>query len=81
MARVMGNCGTPKTKLIQNWMAKRHRFHVHFTPISVSWLNLVKRWSALLTERRLRRGVHRSAKELKSAMTTSSNTTIAVQYP
>ena len=61
---VMDNYGTHKTKLIQNWLVKRPRFHVHFTPTSASWLNLVERWFALLTERQLRRGVHRSTKEL-----------------
>jgi transposase len=64
---VMDNYGTHKTKLIQSWRAKRLRFHVHFTPTSASWLNLVERWFALLTERQLRRGVHRSTKELKDA--------------
>ena len=64
----MDNYGTHKTKLIQNWLAKRPRFHVHFTPTSASWLNLVERWFALLTERQLRRGVHRSTKELKAAI-------------
>jgi transposase len=62
----MDNYGTHRTKLIQNWLAKRPRFHVHFTPTSASWLNLVERWFALLTERQLRRGVHRSTKELKA---------------
>jgi transposase len=65
---IMDNYGTHKTKLIQNWLAKRPRFHVHFTPTSASWLNLVERWFALLTERQLRRGVHRSTKELKNAI-------------
>jgi transposase len=65
---IMDNYGTHKTKLIQNWLAKRPRFHVHFTPTSASWLNLVERWFALLTERQLRRGVHRSTKELKAAI-------------
>jgi transposase len=65
---IMDNHGTHKTKLIQNWLAKRPRFHVHFTPTSASWLNLVERWFALLTERQLRRGVHRSTKELKTAI-------------
>jgi transposase len=64
----MDNYGTHKTKLIQNWLAKRPRFHVHFTPTSASWLNLVERWFALLTERQLRRGVHRWTKELKAAI-------------
>jgi transposase len=65
---IMDNYGTHKTKLIQNWLAKRPRFHVHFTPTSASWLNLVERWFALLTERQLRHGVHRSTKELKAAI-------------
>jgi len=53
--------------LIQNWLIKRRCFHVHFTPTSASWLNLMERWFALLTERQLRRGVHRS-KKLKAAI-------------
>jgi len=65
---IMDNYGTHKTKLIHNWLAKRPRFHVHFTPTSASWLNLVERWFALLTERQLRRGIHRSTKELKAAI-------------
>jgi transposase len=65
---IMDNYGTHKTSMIRNWLAKRPRFHVHFTPTSASWLNLVERWFALLTERQLRRGVHRSTKELKAAI-------------
>jgi transposase len=65
---ILDNYGTHKTKLIQDWLIKRPRFHVHFTPTSASWLNLVERCFALLTERQLRRGVHRSTKELKSAI-------------
>ena len=64
----MDNYGTHKTKLIQNWLAKRPRFHAHFTPTSASWLNLMERWFALLTERQLRRGVHRPTRELKAAI-------------
>jgi transposase len=66
---ILDNYGTHKTALIQNWLAKRPRFHLHFTPTSASWLNLVERWFALLTEKQLRRGVHRSTKELKHAIT------------
>ena len=65
---IMDNYGTHKTKLIQGWLAKRPRSHVHFTPTSASWLKLVERWFALLTERQLRSGVHRSTKELKAAI-------------
>ena len=65
---ILDNYGTHKTQMIRNWLAKRPRFHVHFTPTSASWLNLVERWFALLTERQLRRGVHRSTRELKAAI-------------
>lgn len=65
---IMDNYGTHRTKSIHNWLAKRPRFHVHFTPTSACWLNLVERWFALLTQRRLRRGVHRSTRELKAAI-------------
>jgi transposase len=65
---ILDNYGTHKTKLIRDWLAKRPRFQVHFTPTSASWLNLVERWFAMLTERQLRRGVHRSTKELKAAI-------------
>jgi transposase len=54
--------------LICNWLAKRPRFHLHFTPTSASWLNLVERWFATLTEKQLRRGVHRSTQEWKQAI-------------
>ena len=67
---ILDNYGTHKTQLIRDWMAKRPRFHLHFTPTSASWLNLVERWFALLTEKQLRRGVHRSTKELETAIRT-----------
>lgn len=65
---ILDNYGTHKTRLIHDWLAKRPRFHLHFTPTSASWLNLVERWFADLTEKQLRRGVHRSTKELESAI-------------
>ena len=65
---ILDNYGTHKTQLIRDWLAKRPRFHLHFTPTSASWLNLVERWFALLTEKQLRRGVHRSTKELETAI-------------
>lgn len=65
---ILDNYGTHKTQLIREWMVKRPRFHMHFTPTSASWLNLVERWFAELTEKQLRRGVHRSTKELESAI-------------
>ena len=48
--------------------ARRPRFHMHFTPTSASWLNLVERWFALLTEKQLRRGVHQSSSDLEAAI-------------
>jgi transposase len=65
---ILDNYGTHKTQLIQSWLVKRPRFHLHFTPTSASWLNLVERWFAQLTDKQLRRGVHRSTKELESAI-------------
>ena len=61
---ILDNYGTHKTAMIRRWLAKRPRFHLHFTPTGASWLNLVERWFALLTEKQLRRGVHRSTDEL-----------------
>jgi len=65
---VMDNYGTHKTALIRNWFAKRPRFHAHFTPTYGSWLNLVERWFAELTNKQLRRGTHRSIRELERAI-------------
>jgi transposase len=65
---ILDNYGTHKTQLIRDWLVKRPRFHLHFTPTSASWLNLVERWFALLTDKQLRRGVHRSTRELENAI-------------
>jgi transposase len=62
---VLDNSATHKTALIKRWLAKRSRYHVHFTPTSASWINQVERWFGLLTERTLRRGVHRSVADLE----------------
>jgi transposase len=65
---IVDNYGTHKTDLIKRWLAKRPRFHVHFTPTGASWLNLIERWFAALTEKQIRRGAHRSTRELESAI-------------
>jgi transposase len=65
---IMDNYGTHKTVPIQRWLAKRPRFHVHFTPTSASWINMVERFFAALTEKQIRRGVHRSTKKLEQAI-------------
>ena len=65
---ILDNYGTHKTALIRTWLAKRPRFHVHFTPTSASWINLVERYFAALTEKQIRRSSHRSVRELESAI-------------
>ena len=65
---ILDNYGTHKTPMIRRWFAKRPRFHLHFTPTYGSWLNLVERWFAEITNKRIRRGVFRSVKELESAI-------------
>jgi transposase len=65
---IADNYATHKAVLVRNWFAKRPRFHIHFTPTSASWLNLVERWFGLLTEKQLRRGVHQSSAELETAI-------------
>lgn len=57
---VMDNASSHKTKLIRDWFAKRPRWHMHFTPTSSSWLNQVERFFDLLTEKKIKRGAHRS---------------------
>jgi transposase len=65
---ILDNYGTHKTSPIQRWLLRHPRFHVHFTPTSASWLNLVERWFAALTEKRIRRGSFRSTRELETAI-------------
>jgi transposase len=65
---VLDNYSTHKTPRIWAWLAKRPRFHVHFTPTYGSWLNLVERWFAELTTKQIRRGSHRSVAELERAI-------------
>jgi transposase len=65
---IVDNYGTHKTAIIRKWFAKRPRFHIHFTPTYGSWINLVERWFAELTNKRIRRGVFRSVKDLQAAI-------------
>ena len=66
---VIDNYATHKAPTVRNWLNRRPRWHVHLTPTSSSWLNQVERFFALLTERQIRRGIHRSVAALKSAIT------------
>jgi transposase len=65
---ILDNYGTHKTATIRNWLTKRPRFHVHFTPTSASWINMVERWFATLTDKQIRRSAHRSVRELETAI-------------
>jgi transposase len=63
---IWDNYATHKTPLIRNWLVKRPRWHVHLTPTSASWLNQVERFFALITERKIRRGIYRSVAALRA---------------
>ena len=65
MHLILDNYGTHKTAMIRRWLAKRPHYHVHFTPTGAWWINLVRRFFALLTEKQIRRAVHRSTRELE----------------
>ena len=65
---VLDNLKTHKTRLIHDWLVKRPHFHLHFTPTSASWLNLVEGWFALLTLRQIRRGVFPTVEALEAAV-------------
>lgn len=65
---VLDNYGTHKTPEVKAWLAKHPRFHLHFTPTSASWLNLVERFFAEITMKRIRRGAFASVAELEQAI-------------
>ena len=63
---ILDNYATHKTPEIKAWLLRHPRFHLHFIPTSSSWLNLVERWFAEPTNRKLRRSTHRSVAELEA---------------
>jgi transposase len=63
---ILDNSSTHKTPAVRKWLLAHPRFVLHFTPTSSSWLNLVERWFAELTNKKLRRGTHRSVRELNT---------------
>jgi transposase len=69
---VLDNLSAHSTPAIMQWLGHRNRrrWHLHFTPTSSSWLNLIERWFKELTDRRLRRGVFTSVADLTTAITT-----------
>jgi transposase len=62
---ICDNLATHKTPLIQQWLARHPRFHLHFTPTGSSWINQVERWFGYLTAQVIRRGVHTSVQALE----------------
>jgi transposase len=67
---ILDNYATHKHPRVQKWLARHPRFHIHFTPTSSSWLNMVERFFRDLTQNRLRRGVFRDVEELITAIGT-----------
>jgi transposase len=65
---VLDNYATHKAPPVRAWLARHPRDHLHFTPTSASWLNQVERWLALLACKQIKRGIHRSVHELKTAI-------------
>jgi transposase len=65
---VLDNASSHKRRLVHDWLVKRSRWHLHFTPTSVSWLNLVEGWFSRLTRRCLQRGIFVSTDSLKAAI-------------
>jgi transposase len=66
---ICDNYATHNTPAIKTWFLRHPRFHLHFTPTDSSWLNLVERWFAELTNRKLRRSAHRTVAELEADLT------------
>ena len=65
---ILDDYGTHGHERVRRWLAKHHRFVLHFLPTSASWLNLVERWFAKLSQKTERRGVFRSVQELEQAI-------------
>ena len=65
---ILDNASAHKSALIRRWLERHPRLHFHYTPTYASWINLVERWFSALTTKQLRRGVHRSVRELVAAI-------------
>jgi len=65
---IVDNYATHKHPGVERWLGRHPRFHLHFTPTSCSWLNLIERWFRNLTQQRLRRSSFRNVKELIQAI-------------
>ena len=65
---IVDNNATHKHQKVKAWLKRHPRFHLHFTPTSSSWLNVIERWFRDLTQRRLKRGVFKSVDQLEAAI-------------
>jgi transposase len=65
---ILDNYGTHGHERVRRWLAKHPRFVLHFIPTSSSWLNLIERWFAELSQKAVRRGVFRSVEDLEKAI-------------
>ena len=65
---IVDNYATHKHPKVQAWLKRHKRFHMHFTPTSSSWLNVIERWFRDITQKRIRNGVFRSVAELEQAI-------------
>jgi transposase len=65
---IVDNYATHKHPKVKAWLKRHPRFHIHFIPTSSSWLNVIERWFAELTNKRIRRGVFRSVQQLVKAI-------------
>ncbi len=65
---IVDNYATHKNDKVKEWLEKHRRFHLHFIPTSSSWLNLVERWFAEITEKQIRRGAFHSVHDLEKAI-------------
>ena len=66
---ILDNYGTHKHPKVNQWFADHPRYHLHFTPTGASWVNVVERFFAEITDKRIRRGSFRSVKALEQAIT------------
>ncbi len=66
---IVDNYGTHKHPRVVSWIHRHPRFHLHFTPTSSSWLNLIERWFREITDKRIRRGTFRNVRALVAAIT------------
>ncbi|MBV8350430.1 MAG: IS630 family transposase [Mycolicibacterium sp.] len=79
---ILDNLSAHSTPEIRKWLAhkNRRRWHLHFTPTSSSWLNLIERWFKELTDKRLRRGAFTSVADLSAASPNGPNTGTSITF-